>query len=72
LGGRRKQPQCEREGETWAGKGMGVGVGRGEHDAVLGGGKGLKLRASRRNENRQPFYHSNRKVTKTHFKFITA
>ena len=51
---------------------MGVGVGRGEQEAVLGGGKGLKLRASRRNENRQPFYHSNRKVTKTHFKFITA
>ena len=41
LGGRRKQSQGEREGE---------------HDRVLGGGKGLKsLKASRKNGNRQPW-----------------
>jgi hypothetical protein len=40
FGGRRKQSQEGREGCTCVRKG--IERGRGEHDQVLGGGKGLK------------------------------
>ena len=49
---REKTTTSRKEG-TWEGKGK--GVARGEHDRVLGGGKGLKsLRDSSKNGNRQP------------------
>jgi hypothetical protein len=51
LGKRRKKPQDGREGP---GRERGWGEWRGEHDMVLGEGKGLKsLRVSRKNRNRQ-------------------
>jgi hypothetical protein len=44
LGERRKQSQGGRERGTWVGEGR--GVRRGEHDVVLGRGRGLKPRGA--------------------------